>query len=181
MALSANGLANEIVSSIQSKVNTKNAVAKTMPELGHAIARYLTKNTSVMYSWSGMTPGSSPSPDPVVSYVTTKVVGDFACTPTNTSSPVMHGIILGKQITDGIRTFKIFPADGWVVTPGGFLCAPIIVLPPHPMKDTYKYWLYESEVILRFYKMWIKPTPLMGTHSAFVAPPGAGAIMNSIF
>jgi len=181
MALSANGLANEIVNSIRSKVNTKNMVAMTMPELGHAIARYLTKNTSVMYIWSGMIPGTPPVPDPVVSYVTTKVVGDFVCTPTNTPDPITHGIILGKQITDGIRTFKIFPAIGWAVPPGGFLCAPNIVLPPYPMKDTYKYWLFESEVILRFYKMWIKPLPLMGTHAAFLAPPGAGAIMSMIY
>jgi hypothetical protein len=124
MPLSPNGLANEIVNSIKSKINNQNTANQFMPELGHAIARYLTKNTSVMYSWSGIQPGTPPVPDPVVSYTTKQVVGDFACSPTGVSDPVTHGIILGKQITDGIRTFKIMPASGWVVPPGGFLCAP---------------------------------------------------------
>jgi hypothetical protein len=179
MALSPNGLANEILNFLQS-IGDKAMASKMMPELGHAIARYLTKNTSVMYSWSGIRPGSPPVPDPVATYTTKQVVGDFVCSPTMASDPVTHGIILGKQITDGIRTFKIMPASGWVVPPGGFLCAPPIILPPCPQKDTYQYWLMQSTVILAFYKAWIKPTPLIGTHGAFLAPPG-GAVMSSIF
>jgi hypothetical protein len=93
------------------------------------------------------------------------------------SNPVTHGIILGKQITDGIRTFKIMPAQGWAVPPGGFLCAPAIILPPVPQKDMYQYWLTQSKTILMFYKMWIKPSPLMGTHGQFLAPPGTGSQM----
>jgi hypothetical protein len=181
MPLSPNGLANEIVSSIKGKINKQNAANQLMPELGRAIARYLTKNTSVVYSWSGIQPGSPPVPDPIVTYTTKQVVGDFVCSPTGASNPVMHGIILGKQITDGIRTFKIMPASGWVLPPGGFLCAPPIILPPCPQKDTYQYWLTQSNIILTFYKAWINPAPLMGTHGAFLSPPGLGSIMNLIF
>jgi len=180
MALSPNGLANEIVNSLHSKVNAK-GINKSMPEIGHAIARYLTKNTSVKYAWSGVMPGTPPTPDPVTSYVTTKIVGDFACSFTHVPDPVTHGIILGKQITSGIRKFKIFPAPGWLVPPGGFLCAPSIVLPPYPAKDDYKYWLFQSKIILGFYKMWLKPMPLMGAHGSYLAPPGAGAVMSQIF
>jgi hypothetical protein len=181
MPLSPNGLANEIFNSIKGRLTSQNAASQFMPELGHAIARYLTKNTSVMYAWSGIQPGTPPVPDPVVTYTTKQVVGDFACSPTMTPDPVTHGIILGKQITEGIRTFKIMPASGWAVPPGGFLCAPQIILPPYPQADTYQYWLMQSSVILTFYKMWIKPTPLMGAHGSFIAPPGAGAIMSLIF
>lgn len=180
MALSPNGLANEIISSLQG-IGDKVMASKIMPELGHAIARYLTKNTSVMYLWSGIQPGSPPVPDPVVSYTTQQVAGDFTCSPTMTSDPVTHGIILGKQITDGIRTFKIMPASGWAVPPGGFLCAPPIILPPCPQKDMYQYWLMQSAIILTFYKAWIKPAPLVGTHGAFLAPPGGGSSMSLIF
>jgi hypothetical protein len=95
MPLSPNGLVNEIINSIKGRINNQNAANQFMPELGHAITCYLTKNTSVLYSWSGIQPGTPPVPDPVT-----------------------HGIILGKQITDGIRTFKIMPASGWVVPPG---------------------------------------------------------------
>jgi hypothetical protein len=177
MALFPNGLANEIVNSIKGKITNQNAASQFMQELGHAIARYLTKNTQVVYAWSGIQPGSPPVPDPVVAYTTNQVVGDFICSPTMATDPVMHGIILGKQITDGIRTFKIMPAQGWAVPPGGFLCAPAIILPPYPQRDTYRYWLRQSEVILKFYKMWIRPEALMGTHGQFLAPPGAGSQM----
>jgi hypothetical protein len=181
MPLSPNGLANEIVNSIKGKITNQNAASQFMLELGHAIARYLTKNTSVTYAWSGIQPGSPPVPDPVITYTTKQVVGDFACSPTGVSDPVTHGIILGKQITDGIRTFKIMPAFGWAVPPGGFLCSPPIILPPCPKKDIYQYWLTQSTIILMFYKAWIKPTPLMGTHGAFLAPPGVGAVTQLIF
>jgi hypothetical protein len=177
MPLSPNGLANEIINSIKGKINNQNAASQLMPELGHAIARYLTKNTSVLYSWSGIQPGSPPVPDPVLPYTTKQVVGDFVCSPTRVSDPVTHGIILGKQITDGIRTFRIMPALGWIMAPGGFLCVPPIILPPCPQKDAYQYWLSQSTVILTFYKMWIKPTPLMGSHGSFLAPPGGGSSM----
>jgi hypothetical protein len=175
--LSPNGLANEIVNSIKGKITNQNAANQFMPELGHAIARYLTKNTSVVYAWSGIMPGIPPVPDPVAAYTTKQIVGDFTCSPTMASDPVSHGIILGKQITDGIRTFKIMPAAGWAVPPGGFLCAPPIILPPVPWKDTYQYWLIQATIILTFYKMWIKPAPLMGTHGQFLAPPGIGSRM----
>jgi len=155
--------------------------AKTTPELGHAIARYLTKNTTVRYAWVGLMPGPPPVPDPEISYETTSIVGDFTCSFTNTLDQAMNGVILGKQITDGIRNFKIFPADGWVVPPGDFLCAPNIVLAPCPTLDSYRYWLNQAEVILRFYKLWIKPMPLMGAHGAYLAPPGAGAVMSGIY
>jgi len=180
MSLSANGLANEIMNSFRCRLTSNNAM-KAMPELGHAIARYLTKNTSVKYSWSGVMPGIPSIPDPITSYITTQILGDFSCSPTNTLDPVKHGTLLGKQITDGIRKFKIFPAPGWSVPPGDFLCAPNIVLPPYPTNDPYKYWLYEAGVILKFYKKWVKPTPLMGSHISFLAPPGGGATMNQIY
>jgi hypothetical protein len=181
MPLSPNGLANEIVNSIKGKINNQNAANQLMAGLGHAIASYLTRNTSVVFSWSGIQPGTTPAPDPVLAYTTNQIVGDFVCSPTGTSDPLMHGMSLGKQITDGIRTFKIMPASGWAVPPGGFLCAPPIVLPPCPQKDTYQYWLTQSNIILTFYKAWINPVPLMGTHGSFLAPPGSGASMKLIF
>jgi hypothetical protein len=180
VSLSPNGLAGEIISSLQG-VEGHAMASKMMPELGHAIAGYLTKNSDIVYAWSGVRPGDPPLPDPAVSYTTKQVAGDFVCSPTMASDPVRHGIILGKQITDGIRTFKIMPASGWEVSPGGFLCAPPIILPPCPQKDAYQYWLAQSNIILTFYKAWVNPAPLTGVHGAFLAPPGAGAVMSLIF
>jgi hypothetical protein len=181
MALSPNGLASEIMNAMTSKLNKDNMADTATPELGHAIAKYLTKNTVVKYVWSGMIPGSPPTPDPITSYVTTKIVGDFICSPTLTSDSFLHGVKLGKQITDGIQKFNIFPAEGWLVPPGGFLCAPSIVLPPYPAQDSFSYWLFQSGIILSFYKAWLKPVPLQGMHGPYLAPPGAGAIMSLIY
>lgn len=181
MSLSAAGLACEIVNSICSTVNNDNMVAVTTPELGQAISRYLTRNTQVKYTWSGRTPGSYPTSDPVTNYITTRVVGSFTCSPTNTLNPERHGIILGRQITDGIRRFRIFPAEGWTISPSMFLCAPNIVLPPFSTLDAFQYWLFQAGVILRFYKRYINPTPLTGAHGPFLAPPGSGAVMSQIF
>jgi hypothetical protein len=179
MPLSPNGLANEIMNAMKG-LTDKNASGMMMVKLGQAITKYLTKNTMVMYSWSGIMPGTPPVPDPVVMYSTTQIVGSINLRPTNVPDPVTHGILLGKQITDGNKTFQIMPAPTWTVPPGGFLCAPPIILPPTPIKDAYQYWLAQSTVILTFYKAWIKPTPLMGSHTTFLAPPGVGAIMSMI-
>ena len=158
-----------------------NAVAATMQEVGHAIAKYLPKNTSVMYSLVGLMPGSPPTPDPVVSYVTNQIVGDFICTLTQVNDLVLHGIKLGKQITDGIQQFQIFPGAGFTVSLGGFLCAPPIILPPYPAQNKMQYWIFQSSIILTCYKAWIKPNPMMGSHSPYLAPPEAGAIMSLIY
>jgi hypothetical protein len=179
MPLTPSGLANEIVNTLKG-ISGDAMAAQMMPKLGQAITKYLTKNTMVTYSWSGIMPGVPPVPDPVVMYTTTQIVGNITLSPTGAIDPVTHGMILGKQITDGIKTFQIMPAPTWTVPPGSFLCAPQIILPPCPMSDTYQYWLSQSTVILTFYKAWIKPTPLMGSHTSFLAPPGAGAIMTMI-
>jgi hypothetical protein len=181
MALSPNGLASGIMNAMSGKVSKDNMADKTMPELGHAIAKYLTKNTEVKYTWSGMIPGSPPTPDPATSYVTTNIVDDFICTPTLTLDSFLSGVKLGQQITDGIRNFKISPAAGWLLPPGGFLCAPSIVLPPYPMLNSFSYWQFQANIILGFYKAWIKPLPLQGTHGSYLAPPGMGAVMTLIY
>jgi hypothetical protein len=179
MSLSAGGLAGEILNSIRGKVNNKNMVDTNMSELGHAIARYLCRETEVKYSWIAQIPDTPPTPDPVTSYTTKKITGDFICNPTRMSNPVMHGVILGNQITTGIRKLQIFPAAGWTVPPGKFLCSPPIVLPPYPSSDSSQYWLYGAGVILRYYKMWINPQPLAGTHGPYIGMPGA--IMSLVY
>jgi hypothetical protein len=180
MPLVPAALAGEIVSAMQNQVNDKNADKMAMIALGNAIAGYLTKNTMVVYAWSGIMPGPTPTPDPMVMYTTTSIMGTMTLSPTGVSDPAMNGVLLGKQITDAIRAWQIMPAAGWTLPPGGFLCAPSIVLPPCSLSDSFSCWLSLSNIILTFYKAWIKPVPLMGMHGSYLAPPGAGAIMNLI-
>lgn len=181
MALSESGLAGEIIRGIGGNVNKNNMVDKTMQAIGHAIARYIVKNTSVKFNWNGIMPGSPPSTDSATTYTTTKLSGDFICSPTGTTDPTRHGILMGKQITDGIKKLLIYPASGWLLPPTGFLCLPSIVLQPYPTRNQYQYWLFESKIILKYLKSWVKNVPLMGAHGAFIAPAGTGAIMNKIF
>jgi hypothetical protein len=154
---------------------------QTLPIVGHAIAKYLCKNTDIIYAWSGIMPGSPPVPDPLASYTTKDVAGDIILTPTRVLDPVMNGIILGKQITTGIKTFVITAAPSWAVTPGKFRASPDIVLPPSATVDFSKHWLVWATVIIATYITYINPTPLMGIHASYLAPPGSGAIMTSIF
>jgi hypothetical protein len=178
--LSPNALANAIYSEVRGSI-TRNNIMQTLPTVGHAIAKYLCKNTDVVYSWSGMIPGSPPIPDPVITYTTKNISGDIILTPTGVLDPVMNGIILGRQITAGIKTFIITAASGWAVTPGKFRASPDIVLPPTAVADFSKHWLLWAAVIITTYITYINPSPLMGTHISYLAPPGAGAVMTSIF
>jgi hypothetical protein len=178
--LSPNALANAIYSEVQGSI-TKDNIMQTLPTVGHAIAKYLCKNTDIVYSWSGTMPGSPPTPDPVVTYTTKNVAGDIILTPTGVLDPMMNGIILGRQITTGIKTFIITAAPGWTVTPGKFRASPDIVLPPSAAADFSKHWLLWATVIITTYMTYINPSPLTGTHAGYLAPPGAGAIMTSIF
>jgi len=168
------------MSAVKNKISDKNT-NQTLPVIGHAIAKYLTRNTDVMYSWSGIMPGSPPSPDPVITYKTNNVKGDIFMRPTGTRSQTLNGVLLGKQITDGIKTFIITAAPGWAVIPGTFKAAPQIVLPAVPVNDFQKLWLLWAQTIITAYKTYINPAPLMGTHGSFLAPPGAGAAMTQIF
>jgi hypothetical protein len=156
-------------------------IMQTLPTVGHAIAKYLCKNTDVIYAWSGIMPGDPPTPDPVVTYTTKDIAGDIILTPTGVLDPVMDGIILGRQITAGIKTFIITAAPSWAVTPGKFRASPDIILPPSATVDFSKHWLAWAAVIITTYITYINPAPLMGTHGGFLAPSGAGASMTSIF
>jgi hypothetical protein len=178
--LSANALANVIMSEIKGNI-TKSNIMQTLPTVGHAIAKYLCKNTDLIYSWSGIMPGAPPTPDSVAMYQTKNVSGDILLYPTGTLDPVTTGIILGKQITDGIKTFIITANPTWLVTPGKFKASPNIVLPPTAMSEFSRHWLLWATVIINTYRTYINPSPLMGTHGSFLAPPGAGAVMTSIF
>jgi len=176
--LSANALANEIMSAIKQKITEKN-LNQTLPTAGHAIAKYLTKNTDILYVWAGIMPGTPPTPDPVVVYQTKNIKGDIFMHQTGVMDMITNGILLGKQITDGIRTFVITAAPGWLVTPGKFLTAVPIVLPPAPTNDFSKLWLLWSSVIITTYKTYINPTPLAGSHGPYLSTPGA--MMTQIF
>jgi hypothetical protein len=88
--LSPNALANFIYSEVRGSI-TKDNIMQTLPTVGHAIAKYLCKNTDIVYSWSGTIPGSPPTPDPVVTYTTKNVAGDIILTPTGVLDPVMNG------------------------------------------------------------------------------------------
>jgi hypothetical protein len=126
-------------------------------------------------------PGDPPKSDPVATYTTKDIAGDIILTPTGVLDPVMDGIILGRQITTGIKTFIITAAPSWAVTPGKFRASPDIVLPPSATADFSKHWLLWATVIITTYITYINPAPLMGVHGGFLAPPGAGAVMSSIF
>jgi len=176
--LSDNALAGEIMSAIKQKITYEN-LNQFLPTIGHAIAKYLTKNTDILYSWAGTMPGSPPTPDSVLTYKTNNVKGDIFMYQTGVTDAVRNGVLLGKQITDGIKTFIITAAPGWAVMPGLFKASPPIVLPPAPTNDFTQLWLLWAQVIIAAYKTYINPAMLTGAHGPYLSSPGAG--MKQIF
>ena len=168
-------LASKIVSALQNQDNANIAMQK----LGQAIAEYLCDNTTVMYSWVGIMPGTPPTPDPVVVCQSTRLMGTFVCTPTNATTAAQHGIQLGEQIRSGIGQLKAVPPTGFTIPPAAFANAAPILLMPTQAKSGFQHWLQWSSTIITTFMTYINPTPLPGAHASYIGSPGA--IMTTIF
>ena len=173
--LNAPALANKIVSAIKNQ----NDANITMRKLGQAIAEYLCDNTTVMYSWVGIMPGTPPTPDPVVICQSTKLMGTFVCTPTNATTAVQHGIQLGEQIRSGIGQLKAVPPTGFTIPPATFANAAPILLMPTQATSSFQHWLQWASTIITTFMTYINPTPLAGAHGSYIGSPGA--VMTTIF
>ena len=168
-------LASKIVSALQNQDNANTAMQK----LGQAIAEYLCDNTTIVYSWVGIMPGTPPTPDPVVVCQSTRLMGTFVCTPTNATTAVQHGIQLGEQIRSGIGQLKAVPPTGFTIPPATFANAAPILLMPTQAKSGFQHWLQWSSTIITTFMTYINPTPLPGAHASYIGSPGA--IMTTIF
>ena len=168
-------LASKIVSALQNQDNANIAMQK----LGQTIAEYLCDNTTIVYSWVGIMPGTPPTPDPVVVCQSTRLMGTFVCTPTNATTAVQHGIQLGEQIRSGIGQLKAVPPTGFTIPPATFANAAPILLMPTQAKSGFQHWLQWSSTIITTFMTYINPTPLAGAHGSYIGSPGA--IMTTIF
>ena len=168
-------LASKIVSALQNQDKANIAMQK----LGQAIAEYLCDNTTIVYSWVGIMPGTPPTPDPVVVCQSTRLMGTFVCTPTNATTAVQHGIQLGEQIRSGIGQLKAVPPTGFTIPPATFANAAPILLMPTQAKNGFQHWLQWSSTIITTFMSYINPTPLAGAHASYIGSPGA--IMTTIF
>lgn len=173
--LNPSALASSIVSSLQGKSNS----SEVMRTLGMTISDYLCNNTTVIFSWIGMQPGTPPLPDPVVTFNANSLVGSFVCSPTNATSAMQNGILLGEQIRQGISNLKIVPPAGFILPLGTFANAAPILLTPTQSTSGYEHWLKWSTTIITTFMTYINPTPLPGSHGSFIGSPGA--VMTSIF
>lgn len=173
--LNAPALANKIVSAIKNQSNAD----VTMQKLGQAIAEYLCDNTTVVYSWVGIMPGTPPTPDPVVVCQSTKLMGTFVCTPTHATTAVQQGIQLGEQIRSGIGQLKAVPPAGFTIPPATFANAAPILLMPTQATSSFQHWLQWASIIITTFMTYINPTPLAGAHGSYIGSPGA--IMTTIF
>lgn len=152
-----------------------------MEKMGHAMAKYLCGNTEVLFSWSGKLPSDPYPPDPVISYVTADVQGDFNFKHTMTNNPDSSAQNIARQIQKECGNLTVGPKEGWNV--------PRITLNNHsppPIQPTKSNDQLVSmrklcTWIITMYKTYINPSPLMGSHGAYLAPPGSGAVMQSIF
>ena len=175
-------MTDAIISRIQVNI-TQETIMNTMSEVGHAIAEYIVGNTIVTFSWSGQKPNPGAPPpflnDPVTSYSTTDLSGDFELHPTGTNDPVQSGIILGTEITQKVSTLLVNPNSAWTVPPITLLC-PTIVLTPSGTNNFRGHWTAWCSIIVPKVLLAINPSPLMGSHGSYTAPTGSGAVMTAI-
>jgi hypothetical protein len=152
-----------------------------MEMMGHAMAKYLRDNTEVLFSWSGKLPSDPYPPDPETSYETADVQGDFYLVHTKTNNPQAAAGHLARQIQKECGNLTVGPKEGWKV--------PRIALNNHsppPIQPTKSNDQLVSmrklcAWIIAMYKTYINPAPLVGSHGSFTAPPGSGAVMQSIY
>jgi hypothetical protein len=174
MALNHVAMADYIIAKMRQGDSSKTI----MGLMGHAMAEYLCANTEVRFSWHGMAGLAS---DPVTQYVTTDVVGDINLVHTRTNKPFPACAHLAEQIRKECANFTIGPAPTWNVPRITFNNhSPPPIVPTRTNKQLNSMRKLCNWVIT-MYKTYINSTPLMGTHLAFSAPSGAGAIMVEIF
>jgi len=174
MALDHVAMAHFIIA----KMREGNSGQTIMALMGHAMAEYLCANTEVEFSWSGIAGLSS---DPVTSYITKDVKGDFDFVHTRTNKPFPACAHLAEQFRKECGNLTIGPASGWSV--------PRIVFNNHtppPIVPTRTNKQLDSMIkicnwVITMYKTYINATPLMGSHGGYSAPSGEGAIMKRIF
>jgi hypothetical protein len=177
MALDPIAMADFIISEMRHGASSQNI----MELMGHAMAKYLCEHTEVLFSWSGKLPADPYTPDPVTSYVTADVQGDFHLVHTRTNNPWTGTAHLAKQIQKECGNLTVGPKDGWDV--------PRITLNNHSPPPIVPTWSNDQFVSMRklctwvitMYKTYINPSPLLGMHKTFFAPPGSGAVMQRIF
>jgi hypothetical protein len=175
MALDHIAMADEVIAAMRHGASSKSILAI----MGHTMAKYLRENTEVLFSWSGI--NSAPSSDPVTSYVTTDVIGDiFLEHPKVNETQLCHSHI-AKQIQRDCGTFTIGPAPGWSVPRINLNNHSPPPLGPTKSNDQLISMRKMCNWVITMYKTYINGTPLMGSHGGYLAPSGAGAIMQAIF
>jgi hypothetical protein len=152
-----------------------------MEMMGHAMAKYLCANTEVLFSWSGNLPYDPYSADPITSYITTDVQGDFNLVHTKTNNPYASAIHLAKQIQKECGNLTVGPKEGWEVSRIKLNNHSPPPIAPTKSNDQLISMRKLCTWIITMYKTYINASPLMGSHRLFTAPPGSGAVMQSIF
>ena len=178
MALDPNAMADFVITEMRKEGSSSPIIFELM---GHAMAQYLCDNTEVLFSWSGVLPSNPYPPDPVVSYITTDVQGDFSFTHSLTNDPVSAAAHLAEQFRQQCGSFTVGPDAAWMVPLTTFNKHSPPVLIPTGSNDQLISMRLLCTWILTMYKTYINPTPLLGSHGAFLAPPGVGAVMQSIY
>jgi hypothetical protein len=177
MALDPSEMASFIIGEMRHGASSQ----RIMEMMGHAMAKYLCSHTEVLFSWSGKLPADPYTPDPVASYITMDVQGDFFLVHTKTNNPYAAARHLALQIQKECGKLTIGPKEGWDVPRIKFNNHSPPPIAPTRSNDQVISMRRLCTWILNMYKTYINPTPLMGSHGSFFAPPGSGAVMQKIF
>lgn len=156
-------------------------------ELGYAIGDYIVANALVTYSWHGINPGP-----PVAETVpTTGEIISHGINLTWSYAPVpLTGLVwLASEITAGMKIgLYNITAGGWATTPLPCIDLPLLVLTISISTGVPGWWFTARDVaftqlatqICTWIWSYAPAAPNLGSHGAYLAPPGSGGTVVSI-
>lgn len=172
MSLSISGLKSAMMSATLNKTSASSALTA----LGNAIADYIVANAEIAFSWNGIYDGS---PDPVTSTtgeITSCTITLTASGKDNQSEAITY---LENEIVAGVT------AAMFTVTASGFSVSSLALgitglsldISGSNRDNAFNDF---AEQIIDWITSYVNATPLLGSHGTYVAPPGTGAVMQSI-
>jgi len=151
--------------------------------LGDAISGYITDNAQINFSWVGISTSVPPVTDPVAT-ATGEILGlSFKLTPSSATSQADAISHLKDELVTGLS------AALYNITDAGFTTAPQsmslspgisnlnITISGNDRDDALGQL---ADCIVTWVKAQAPTVPVMGSHAAFLAPPGAGGMVTAI-
>jgi hypothetical protein len=177
LALIAEDLKSEMLSATE---NLEDA-SLALTALGEAISLYFINNAEFSFSWNGITPGSPPVVDPVVSASGGIISLVITLTASGADFPGGGLAQLGSEIQAGVASGQFNVTDpGFALSPGVMVDIPPLSLSLGGEDIREDAFASLADQIINWLTGYVPAAILLGSHGSYAAPPGSGAAVLSI-